>query len=66
METIIVKQNGSEVVNADLKFRVVMGTTIEKRYDQFIYDTYSEAKDRIVVLKAIFKSYIYDIIIIEE
>ena len=66
METLIVKQNGNESVNADLKFRVIMGTSTKKRYDLFIYDTYSKAKDRIETLKRIFKAYTYEIIIIEE
>lgn len=65
METLIVKQNGNESVKADLKFRVIMGTHTKKRYDQFIHDSYSKAKDRIETLKRIFKAFTYEIIIIE-
>lgn len=67
MGTLIVKENGNELVNSELKFRVIMGTTTKKRYDNFIWETYSKAKDRIETLKRIFRGYTnFEIIIVEN
>lgn len=63
MNTIIVKSNGNEVVNANLRFRVY---TNNNRPDMFVYETYSEAKQRIEVLKPIFKYTNFKIVVIED
>ena len=62
METLIVKTNGNESINANLKFRIL---TNGKRYDMFIYETYSEAKSRLQTLAKIFKYSTHEIIVIE-
>ena len=62
METLIVKTNRNESINADLKFR---NLTNGQRYDMFIYETYSEAKSRSQKLAKIFKYSTHEIIVIE-
>lgn len=62
METLIVKQNCNESIKANLRFRLLMNGT---RYDMFIYETYSEAKSRLVTLKRIFKYSTHEILAIE-
>lgn len=62
MKTVIVKKESSEVVNSNLKFRVLIG---RKRLDQFRHETYSSAKDRLFVLKRIFRFSKLEILIIE-
>lgn len=63
MNTIIIKSNGNETINANLTFRVL---TNGKRYDTFIYETYSDAKNRLQTLSKILKYSIHEIIIIEK
>jgi hypothetical protein len=62
METIIVKSNGNESIKANLKFRILRNG---KRYDMFIYETYTEAKSRLQTLAKIFKYSSYEILVIE-
>lgn len=62
MKTMIVKENGNETINANLKFRVLMNRT---KLDGFRNETYSKAVDRMNVLKNIFKYSIFEIIVIE-
>jgi hypothetical protein len=63
METIIVKQNGNELIKADLKFRVL---TNGKGYDIFIYDKYSLVMQRLSTLKRLFKFSTHEILVIEK
>jgi len=62
MTTLIVKQDGNESINANLKFRVL---TNSKRRDMFIYETYSAAKSRLQALAKIFKYSTHEILVIE-
>jgi hypothetical protein len=62
MNTIIVKPTGNESVKANLKFRVISN---RNRYDIFVYETYSAAKNRIEVLKQIFRYTTFEILVIE-
>lgn len=63
METLIVKENGTETVKANLKFRVLMNRT---RLDGFAYETYAGAVQRMNVLKNIFKYSRYEITVVES
>jgi hypothetical protein len=62
METLIVKTNGIESINANLKFRIL---TNGKRYDMFIHETYSAAKSRLQILAKILKNSTHEILVIE-
>ena len=63
MKTLIVKTNGNESINANLKFRIL---TNGKNYDMFIYETYLEAKIRLKTLTRILKYSNHEILVIEE
>jgi hypothetical protein len=63
METLIVKQNGNELIKANLKFRII---TNGGKYDIFIHESYQAAKSRKETLKRIFKHSNHEIIVIEE
>jgi len=62
MKTSIVKEGSNELVNSNLRFRVLMN---RKKADLFRYETYSEAKSRLEVLKKIFSFSKMEILIIE-
>ena len=62
METLITKQNGKEVVEANLRFRVLMG----RKLDQFRFESYNEAKKRLATLKSIFNYSRFEIVITEK
>jgi hypothetical protein len=62
MKTLIVKSNGNESIEANLKFRIL---TNGKRYDMFIHETYSAAKSRLQTLTRIFKYSNHEILVIE-
>ena len=63
VETMIVKHNGTEFVNADLQFRIL---TNGSRHDMFIYKTYAEAKSRLLNLSKLFKHSTHEILVIES
>ncbi|MEQ9466593.1 MAG: hypothetical protein RLN88_04225 [Ekhidna sp.] len=67
METLIVKENGNESVKANLRFKVIRSTVSKHRRDQFTYDSYSKAVDRMEGLKKIFKAkeWRWEIVIVE-
>jgi len=60
MRTMIVKENGNEIVNGNLVFRVLMNRT---KLDGFRNETYSKAVSRMEVLKRIFNYSKFEIII---
>ena len=62
MKTLIVKSNGNENINANLKFRIL---TNGKRHDMFIHETYSAAKIRLQILAKILKHSTHEILVIE-
>ena len=62
MKTLIVKSNGNEMINANLKFRIL---TNGNRYDGFIHETYNSAKSRLETLKRILKHSTHEILVIE-
>lgn len=61
-ETIILKQNGNELVKADLQFIIL---TNGKRYDGFVYNSYLSAKIRLEKLQRILKHSTHEILVIE-
>jgi hypothetical protein len=66
METLIVKPSSKESIKANLRFQVLRSTSDKTRFDSFIYDSYSKAKERIDTLKKIFKGdWKYNITIVE-
>ena len=62
METIIVKANGNESIQANLKFQIL---TNGKKHDVFIYEKYSSAKSRLESLSKIFKYSNHKILVVE-
>lgn len=62
MTTLIVKENGNEVIKSNIKFRILMN---RGRLDMFVYETYSEVKARLNLLSRIFKNSSFDILVIE-
>lgn len=62
MTTLIVKEKGNEIIESNIQFRVLINTS---RLDLFTYDTISEAKQRIQVLRKIFQHSTFDILIVQ-
>ena len=63
METVIVKEQGNELIKANFKFRILIN---RRRYDSIIYEKYHEAKSRLETLKRIFQHSKHEILVIEE
>ncbi len=59
---VIALNEFNEMHKANLKFRVISN---RNRYDIFVYETYSAAKNRIEVLKQIFRYTTFEILVIE-
>lgn len=60
--TIILKENGNESLNFNLRFRV---KTNSKRLDMFIYEKYSDAKNRVERLRNILRHSTFEILVID-
>ena len=63
METLIVKENGNELIESNLKFRLLINNS---RYDNFIYDKYLDVKSRLSKLKNILKHSSFEILVLEN